>query len=47
MTPPENRERAMMSASVKPIDRPADRTTDLMAAVMSSPRICFHLVPLF
>ena len=42
---PARRECALMSASVKPIDGPSDRTMDMMAAVMSSPRICCHLLP--
>ena len=45
-TPPARRECALMSASVKPIYRPSDRTTALMEAVMLSPQICCHLLTL-
>ena len=44
MPPPARREHVLMSASAKPIHGPAARTTALMAAVMSSPRIYCHLL---
>ena len=44
MAPPLQRECALMSASVNPIAGPAAQTTALVAAVMSSPHICCHLV---
>ena len=44
MAPPDHSDRALMSALVNPIDGPAARMTDLMAAVMLSPVICCHLV---
>ena len=45
MPPPTRRERVLMSDSVNPISGPDVRTTYLMEAVLSSPRICCHLSP--
>ena len=44
-SPPARRECTLMYASLNPIDRPADWTTIMMAAMMSSPWICWQLVP--
>ena len=44
MALPVQRERALMSASANLIAGPAAWTMALMAAVMSSPRICCHLM---
>ena len=44
MPPPAQRERALMSALVNPIAGPAAQTKALMAAVILSPRIYYHLV---
>ena len=45
MHPPLQRECALMSALVKPIDEPADQTIALMAAIMLSPWIFCHILP--
>ena len=45
MHPPAQRECVLMSALVKPVDRPADHKTALMTALMLFPRICCHLLP--
>ena len=44
MPPPVRRECMLMSALVNPVDGNYARTTDLMAAMMSSPKICCHLL---
>ena len=43
---PMQMERALMSASVNPMAVLAARTTVLMAAVISYPLICCHVLPL-